>query len=115
MPRSRRRSTLAFAPIAFALAFDACVAVRQSKPSASTKEHVVQAYQTEFDATIAHPALYHPPTGTCRQHSTSTAYVNRSGSTSTLLTMYLSRDGTEVLQRSQSTAVTPAGTFRVLV
>jgi hypothetical protein len=76
------------------------------------------AYQREFAQTIEHPAIYNNPQAVdCRGggHLTTTAYL-RTGTTTTLFSMYLSRDGTTVIRKSQSRVLlAPAGTIRVLV
>jgi hypothetical protein len=79
---------------------------------------VKAAYQREFGETIEHPAIYNNPRAVdCRGegHLTTTAYL-KSGFTTTLLSMYMSRDGVSVIRRDLSRALlAPAGTIRVLV
>jgi len=70
------------------------------------------AYLTAFGETIERPATY----DTCGANGqvTTTAYLERSGTRSRLLTMYLSSDG-KVQRQTDSIVLTPAGTLRVLV
>jgi hypothetical protein len=49
-----------------------------------------------------------------RHHVVSTAYLPRTSATSSLLLLYLSRDGT-IEKKSQAVVMTPAGVFRTLV
>ncbi|SPE32622.1 hypothetical protein SBA3_1900024 [Candidatus Sulfopaludibacter sp. SbA3] len=76
------------------------------------------AYQREFGETIEHPAIYNNPRAVdCRGegHLTTTAYL-KSGLTTTLLSMYMSRDGVSVIRRDRTqVSLAPAGTIRVLV
>ncbi|HKD06816.1 MAG TPA: hypothetical protein VKB79_13020 [Bryobacteraceae bacterium] len=76
------------------------------------------AYQREFGETIEHPAIYNNPRAVdCRGegHLTTTAYL-KAGLTTTLLSMYMSRDGLSVLRTDRSQVLlAPAGTIRVLV
>ena len=86
--------------------------------SKSIEAAVKAAYRREFGQTIEHPAIYNNPQAlNCRGegHLTTTAYL-RTGMTTTLLTMYMSRDGTTVTHRAQLQVILPsAGTIRVLV
>jgi hypothetical protein len=79
---------------------------------------VKAAYQREFRQTIEHPAIYNNPQAVdClgEGHLTTTAYL-RTGTTTTLLSMYMSRDGTTVTRKSLSyVLLAPAGTIRILV
>src|SRR5712671_7056770 len=87
-------------------------------PPTPVEAAVKAAYQREFGETIARPAIYNNPQAVdCsgNGHLTTTAYV-RAGTTTTLLSMYMSRDGTGVTRRSRSAlALAPAGTIRILV
>ena len=72
-------------------------------PPDSIENAVKAAYQREFGETIEHPAIYNNPQAVdCRGegHLTTTAYL-KTGSGATVLSMYMSRDGTTGrLQRS---------------
>jgi hypothetical protein len=88
-------------------------------PGLTTIEAAVKAaYQREFGQTMEHPAIYNNPQAVdCRGegHLTTTAYL-RTGTTTTLLSMYMSRDATTVTRESRSQVLLPpAGTIRVLV
>jgi hypothetical protein len=88
-------------------------------PGLTTIEAAVKAaYQREFGETIEHPAVYDNPQAVdCHGegHLTTTAYL-RTDTTTTLLSMYMSRDGTTVTRKSRSQVLlAPAGTIRVLV
>src|SRR4051812_3792610 len=84
----------------------------------SVERAVKAAYQREFGRTIEHPAIYNNPDATnCRGvgHLTTTAYL-RTGITTTLLSMYMSRDAATVTRKTESAVpLVPAGTIRVLV
>ena len=79
---------------------------------------VKAAYQREFGQTIVHPAIYNNPQAvncTDAGHLTTTAYV-RTGTTTTLFSMYMSRDGATVTRKTRrSVVLAPAGTIRILV
>ena len=87
-------------------------------PPAPVAAAVKAAYQREFGQTIEHPAIYNNPLALdClgNGHLTTTAYV-RTGTTTTLRSMYMSRDGTTVTQKTQNPVrLVPAGTIRILV
>ena len=87
-------------------------------PPDSIVAAVKAAYQREFRETIEHPAIYNNPQAVnCRGegHLTTTAYL-KTGVTTTLLSMYMSRDGTTVIRKDRSQVLlAPAGTIRVLV
>ena len=87
-------------------------------PPDSIVAAVKAAYQREFGVTMEHPAIYNNPLAVdCRGegHLTTTAYL-REGLTTTLLSMYMSRDGGSVIRRNRSQVLlAPAGTIRVLV
>ncbi len=87
-------------------------------PPDSILAAVKAAYQREFGETIEHPAIYNNPQAVdCRGegHLTTTAYL-RAGATATLLSMYMSRDGSRVIRKDRSQILlAPAGTIRVLV
>jgi hypothetical protein len=84
----------------------------------SIEAAVKAAYQREFGRTVEHPAIYNnPQANNCRGegHLTTTAYL-RSGTTTTLLSMYMSRDAATVTRKNESVGpLLPAGTIRVLV
>lgn len=86
-------------------------------PPDSILTAVKAAYQREFGETIEHPAIYNNPRAVnCRGegHLTTTAYL-KTGITTTLLSMYMSRDGGNVLRKDRShVLLAPAGTIRVL-
>jgi hypothetical protein len=79
---------------------------------------VRDAYRREFGVTIEHPAIYNNPESVnCRGegHLTTTAYL-KTGSATTVLSMYMSRDGGRVINKNRSEILLrPAGTIRVLV
>jgi hypothetical protein len=87
-------------------------------PPAPIEAAVKAAYQREFGRTIEHPPIYNNPLAlNClgNGHLTTTAYV-RTGTTTSLLSLYMSRDGTTVTQKMQSpVSLMPAGTIRILV
>jgi|HubBroStandDraft_1064217.scaffolds.fasta_scaffold334322_1 hypothetical protein len=73
-------------------------------PPDSIVAAVKAAYQREFGETIEHPAIYNNPQAVnCRGegHLTTTAYL-RAGVTTTLLSMYMSRDGGSVIRKDRS-------------
>ena len=75
-------------------------------------------YFREFGEVIPMPAIFNDERSVdCRQrgHLTTTAYLRQSAKRSTLLEMYLSRDGTNVLSKRRTDVLTPAGTFKVVV
>jgi|SRR5262245_22878298 len=79
---------------------------------------VREAYRLAFRETIPAPAIFNDQRSVdCSQngHLTTTAYLPASGNRSTLLQMYMSRDGMQVTRRTRSEVIKPAGTFRVLV
>ncbi|MBS1854801.1 MAG: hypothetical protein JST11_05515 [Acidobacteria bacterium] len=88
------------------------------QPPDSILAAVKAAYQREFGETIEHPAVYNNPRALdCRGegHLTTTAYL-KAGLTTTLLSMYMSRDGVSVIRKDRSQVLlAPAGTIRVLV
>ncbi|MGD0776758.1 MAG: hypothetical protein ABSC05_28405 [Candidatus Solibacter sp.] len=87
-------------------------------PPGSIEAAVRAAYQREFGETIGHPAIYNNPQAVdCKGEGrlTTTAYL-RTGTTTTLLSMYMSRDGETVIRKTRSQVLlAPAGTIRVLV
>ena len=90
------------------------------KTARSGVEAAVQAaYAREFGEAIEHPAFYNddPRAHQCdgEGHLTTTAYFRTSSTTSTLLVMYMSRDGQTFSGRSSGEYLTPAGKIRVLV
>jgi hypothetical protein len=75
-------------------------------------------YFREFGEVIPIPAIFNDERAIdClkRGHLTTTAYLKQSAKRSTLLEMYLSRDGTRVLSKGRADVVTPAGRFKVVV
>jgi len=75
-------------------------------------------YFREFGEVIPIPAIFNDERATdClhRSHLTTTAYLRQSAKRSTLLEMYLSHDGTQVLSKRRTDVLTPAGTFKVVV
>jgi hypothetical protein len=84
----------------------------------SIEAAVKAAYQREFGRTVDHPAIYNnPQANNCRGegHLTTTAYL-RTGTTTTVFSMYMSRDAATVTRKTQSVVpLVPAGTIRVLV
>ncbi|HEV3485407.1 MAG TPA: hypothetical protein VG106_08370 [Vicinamibacterales bacterium] len=89
-----------------------------SRAPVSIAAAVRAAYQREFERTIEYPAIYNNPQAlNCRGegHLTTTAYI-ASGTSLTLLSMYMSRDAATVLRKRQSPVLLlPAGVIRVLV
>jgi hypothetical protein len=86
-------------------------------PPDSIEAAVKAAYQREFGEAIEHPAIYNnPESANCRGegHLTTTAYL-RAGASTTLLSMYMSRDGGSVIGTNRLAVLAPAGTIRVLV
>ena len=76
---------------------------------------VKAAYQREFGRTIEHPAIHNNPHCRDEGHLTTTAYL-RTGATTTLLSMYMTRDAATVIRKTESAvSLPPAGTIRVLV
>jgi hypothetical protein len=71
-----------------------------------------QAYEQAFNEKIVRPAIFNPSCAAARV--TSTAYLGPFGKSSTLLTLYSSRDGGSVTWRQRATFLTPAGRFQVL-
>ena len=93
-------------------------ALSSGPPAITSVDAAVKAaYQREFGRTIEHPAIYNNPLAVdCRGqgHLTTTAYL-RTGTTNTLLSMYMSRDGARVIQKTESAVrLAPVGTIRVL-
>jgi hypothetical protein len=79
---------------------------------------VRDSYFREFGEVIPIPAIFNDERAVdClkRGHLTTTAYLKQSAKRSTLLEMYLSRDGTRVLSKRRVDVLTPAGTFKVVV
>lgn len=95
------------------------VALLAQAPPASVVEKVKLAYLHYFDLSIPHPAIYNNPESVdClgRGHLTTTAYRKTTTGAMRLFTIYMSRDGTEVLQAHPDTvSLRPFGTIRVLV
>ncbi len=89
-----------------------------AQDAASVADAVKAAYLREFGVTIEHPAIYNNPESVnCRGegHLTTTAYLNLGGRM-TLLSMYMTRDGSSLIRKSRSQVLlAPAGTIRVLV
>jgi hypothetical protein len=78
---------------------------------------VQQAYEREFGHRTNFPAIYNDAAArNCRgvSHLMTTAYLPETETTSTLLSMYMTHDGSAVIRRARASALTPAGTFRVL-
>jgi len=89
---------------------------RRALSTVSTR--VRDAYEREFGADIAIPAVFNDERAIdCagNGHLTSTAYAPESAHRSTLLEMFLSRDGVRVTHKRLENVLTPAGTFRTLV
>src|SRR4051812_23400489 len=78
---------------------DPSIPLSPERPGVTSIDAAVRAaYQREFGRTIEHPAIYNnPQSHNCRGegHLTTTAYL-RTGTTTTLLCMYMSRDGATV-------------------
>jgi hypothetical protein len=84
----------------------------------SIEAAVKAAYQRKFGRTIEHSAIYNNPQAiNCRGEGrvTTTAYL-RTATTTTLLSLYMSRDGATVTQKNKSAVrPVPAGKIHVLV
>ena len=78
---------------------------------------VKAAYQRQLGEVIEHPAIYNDPKAVnCRGegHLTTAAYLKH-GNTTTLLTMYMSREADNVFSVTRTAvSLLPAGTIRVL-
>ena len=92
---------------------------RYEKMTADALETAVrEAYQHEFDEVVPTPAIFNDVRAVdCKGkgHVTTTAYLKRGEYSHALLTMYLSRDGAQVIRRSLSYVMAPVGTFKTLV
>jgi hypothetical protein len=77
---------------------------------------VSEAFDRSFGEEIVRPAIVHA-SGCSPMHVTSTAYLGPFGrdSDSTLLTLYMSGDGSSVTKKVYSYVLAPSGLFRVLV
>jgi hypothetical protein len=88
-------------------------------PRTPLEDAIKTRYQEQFSEPIYRPAIYNDPRSVdCagNGHLTTTAYLPSSGGGTTLLTLYTSRDGTQVTHTTTTTpAFKPAGHFRVLV
>ena len=82
---------------------------------ASPEDAVRSGYAREFGVSVERPAIYFPK-ASCggEQHVTSTAYLKTSADTSTVLVIFMSRDGKTFIGRSSRSYLTPAGTIRML-
>jgi len=79
---------------------------------------VRDAYQREFAERVPIPAIFNDERSVdCAGtgHMMTTAYMNGPRNRSTLLQMYLPRDGTQVEKKAVSSVIRPAGTFKTLV
>jgi hypothetical protein len=107
------------AAVAASLMISSALLAQSLSPTvpASIEAAVKAAYQREFGRTIEHPAIYNNPLAVdCRGegHLTTTAYL-KAGTTTTVLSMYMSREGGRVIQKTESPVrLAPAGTIRVL-
>jgi hypothetical protein len=117
---SRRTAVAASLMLSSALLAQApSIPLSPERPGFTSIEAAVKAaYQREFGRAIDHPAVYNNPQAiNCRGegHLTTTAYL-RTGTTTTLLSMYMSRDGATVSRKAESAVrLAPAGTIQVLV
>ncbi|HLK68082.1 MAG TPA: hypothetical protein VKU19_31835 [Bryobacteraceae bacterium] len=83
----------------------------------SIRKAVIAAYQREFGVMIEYPAIYHNPEAVnCKGegHVTTTAYL-RTGTSTRVLSLYLSEEGTVINKNELHVLLAPAGTIRVLV
>jgi len=83
----------------------------------SPEQLVSDWYQREFGVSIPRPAIFNDPRAVdCRGngHLTTTAYLRTGAATADLYVLYLTRDGLNLIQKSQRSVRVPAGRFRVL-
>ena len=96
---------------------DTLAAQSQLAPPTPIELAVKGTYQRMFGQLIERPAIYNtgPECQAQRAKLTTTAYLQRSGATSRLLSMYTTFDGSDTARITNSMVLTPAGTIRVLV
>jgi hypothetical protein len=99
------------------LAVSTLAAQSQLAPLKPIELAVKGTYQRLFGQSIERPAIYNtsPECQAQRANLTTTAYLQRSGKTSRLLSMYTTFDGSDSARIGNSIVLTPAGTIRVLV
>ena len=121
MPSVRRRYSLnvAIRLIVLAVSMGWWIDAPQSPPSPLTPiELAVKAtYRRMFGELIERPAI-HNTGAQCQEQRAglmTTAYLRQSSTTSRLLSMYTTFDGTDTSRIGNSIVMTPAGTIRVLV
>jgi hypothetical protein len=86
-------------------------------PHQSVQLAVTDTYLQTFGQRIERPAVYNtgPVCQERRARLTTTAYLRASSSTSRLLTMWTTSDGTDATRSTDDVVLTPAGTIRTLV
>jgi hypothetical protein len=105
-------------PRAFCTVLFYAGAAVSAQVSPSVRQNVEAAYQREFGLTVEDPQIYNNPRAVnClgQGHLTTTLYRSLASGDIALFSMYMSRDGTQLIAKHQVSApLRPFGTLRVL-